>query len=80
MSTIKQTPLLEEIRIMLEAAIFHLSEGNLLDVEDLLRDAIGDVYEAITQIQGAREDAARMAGRVTLDTELLDMLAPKEGN
>jgi hypothetical protein len=78
MSTIKQIPLLEEIRIMLEAALFHLSEGNLLDVEELLGDAIGDTNEAITQIQGAREDAARMAGRVTLDTELLDMLAPKE--
>jgi hypothetical protein len=77
MRTNKQTPLLEEIRIMLEAATFHLSEGNLLDVEDLLRDAIGDVYEAIAQIQGAREDAHRMAGRVTLDTELLDMLAPE---
>ena len=63
---------------MLEAAIFHLSEGNLLDVEDLLRDAIGDVYEAIAQVQGAREDIARMSGHVALDTELLDMLAPNE--
>jgi hypothetical protein len=76
--TNKQTPLLEEVRIMLEAATFHLSEGNLLDVEDLLRDAIGDVYEAIAQIQGAREDAHRMAGRVALDTGLLDMLALNE--
>ena len=65
---------------MLEAATFHLSEGNLLDVEELLGDAIGDVYEAIAQVQGAREDAARMAGRVTLDTELLDLLAPEEAN
>jgi hypothetical protein len=80
MRTNKQTPLLEEIRIMLEAATFHLSEGNLLDVEELLGDAIGDVYEAIAQIQGAREDAHRMAGRVSLDTELLDMLAPEEVN
>jgi hypothetical protein len=78
MRTKNQTPILEEIRIMLEAAIFHLSEGNLLDVEDLLRDAIGDVYEAIAQVQGAREDIARMSGHVALDTELLDMLAPNE--
>jgi len=63
---------------MLEAALFHLSEGNLLDVEDLLGDAIENTYESIRQIQGAREDASRMAGRVALDTELLDMLAPKE--
>jgi len=63
---------------MLESALFHLSEGNLLDVEELLGDAIGDTYEAIRQVQGAREDAARMQGRVTIDTELLDMLAPKE--
>lgn len=55
MRTNKQTPLLEEIRIMLEAATFHLSEGNLLDVEDLLLDAIGDVYEAIAQNQGTNK-------------------------
>jgi len=78
MRTTKNTPLIEEVRIMLEAALFHLSEGNLLDVEDLLGDAIENTYESIRQIQGAREDASRMAGRVALDTELLDMLAPKE--
>jgi len=78
MRTTKNTPLLEEIKIMLEAALFNLEEGNLLDVEKLLGDALGDTYEAIRQVQGAREDAARMQGRVTVDTELLDLLAPKE--
>ena len=80
MRTTKNTPLLEEIRIMLEAAIFHLSKGNLLDVEELLGDAIGDTYEAIRQVQGAREDAHRVSGRVAVDTELLDLLAPKGNN
>lgn len=63
---------------MLEAATFHLSEGNTENVEELLSDATQNVYEAIAQIQGAREDAHRMTGRVALDTELLDMLAPEE--
>jgi DNA-directed RNA polymerase specialized sigma24 family protein len=76
----KRQPLLEEVRIMLEAAMYHHKEGNTEDAEELTNDALENVYEAIHQIQGAREDAFRMAGRVTLDTELLDMLAPKEGN
>lgn len=80
MRTNKQTPLLEEIRIMLEAAIFHIEENSTEDAHELIRDALANVYESIHQIQGAREDAHRMAGRVTLDTDLLDMLAPKETN
>ncbi len=63
---------------MLEAAMFHMSEGNKENVEELVSDAIENVYEAIHQIQGAREDASRMSGRVKLDTELLDLLAPDE--
>lgn len=78
MRTTKNTPLLEEVRIMLEAAIFHIEENSTEDAHELIRDALANVYESIRQIQGAREDAARMAGRVKLDTELLDMLAPDE--
>lgn len=53
------------------------------DKEDIrwnIEDALEAVQEAIRQIQGAREDAHRMAGRVSLDTDLLDMLAPEEAN
>jgi hypothetical protein len=71
----KPTPLLEEVRMNLEAAI-HVSEHPPYILEETLEL----VNEAIRQIQGAREDAARMAGRVTLDTELLDLLAPKEAS
>lgn len=62
---------------MLEAAIFHIEENSTEDAHELIRDALANVYESIYQIQGAREDAHRMAGRVTLDTELLSMLAPE---
>jgi len=47
-------------------------------VQIKLDEALALVNEAIRQIQGAREDAARMAARITIDTELLDLLAPKE--
>jgi hypothetical protein len=73
----KRQPLLEEVRIMLEAAIFHIEENSTEDAHELIRDALANVYESIHQIQGAREDAFRMAGRVTLDTELLSLLAPE---
>jgi hypothetical protein len=76
----KRQPLLEEVRIMLEAAIFHIEENSTEDAHELIRDALANVYESIHQIQGAREDAFRMAGRVTLDAELLNLLAPEEGN
>jgi hypothetical protein len=72
-----QTPLLEEIRIKLEACIFWAEEDPIAS-QELASEALETLEEAIRQIQGAREDAARMAGRVTLDTDLLDMLAPKE--
>lgn len=62
---------------MLEAAIFHIEENSTEDAHELIRDALANVYESIHQIQGAREDAHRMAGRVALDTELFDMLAPE---
>jgi histone H3/H4 len=73
----KRTPLLEELRITLEACIFW-AEQDAEKTQDLASEALELVEEAIQQIQGAREDAARMQGRVTIDTELLDMLAPKE--
>jgi len=43
-----------------------------------LKDAESALMEAIEQVQGAKEDAARMQGRVPVDTELLDLLAPDE--
>jgi len=58
---------------MLEAAMYHHKDGNIEDAEELTNDALENIYEAIHQIQAAREDAARMAG-------LLDLLALKEGN
>ena len=73
------TPLLEEIRIKLEACIFWAEEDPIAS-QELAQDALETLEEAIKCIQGAREDAHRMAGRVSLDTELLDMLAPKENN
>jgi cell fate regulator YaaT (PSP1 superfamily) len=73
----KREPLLEEVRIMLEAAIFHIEENSTEDAHELIRDALANVYESIKQIQGAREDAARMVGRVPVCTELYDMLAPE---
>jgi hypothetical protein len=79
MSTIKQIPLLEEIRIKLEAAVFWV-EKDAIKTQDLADEALALVNYAIDQIQGAREDAYRMGGRITLDTELLDMLAPKQNN
>ena len=67
---------------ILETALDSLDKAlHCRDNDDMrahIEDAAEDIKEAIRQIQGAREDAARMRGRVTIDTELLDMLAPKE--
>ena len=71
----KKQPLLESALESLETAL-HASDKQIAQWN--MEDAIQDIKEAIRQIQGAREDAARMAGRVTLDTELLDLLAPDE--
>jgi hypothetical protein len=73
----KTQPLLESALESLETAL-HARDKQTARWN--IEDAMQDIKEAIAQIQGAREDAARMAGRVTLDTELLDMLAPKEAN
>jgi hypothetical protein len=73
----KRQPLLEEVRIKLEAAVFW-AEQDAIKTQDLADEALALVNEAIAQIQGAREDAARMAGLVKLDTEILDLLAPDE--
>jgi len=73
----KTQPLLESVLESLETAL-HARDKQSMRWH--VEDAIQDIKEAISQIQGAREDAARMAGRVTLDTELLDLLAPKEAN
>ena len=79
----KKDPILSLALASIEAALMRAkydSKGAETLLTQDLQDAFCAVQEAIEQIQGAREDAARMAGRVTLDTELLDMLAPKEGN
>ena len=75
----KPDPILETVRIKLEATVFW-AEQDAIKAQDLADEALALVNEAIRQIQGAREDAARMAGRIILDTELLDMLAPKEAS
>lgn len=72
-----QTPLLEEVRIKLEACIFWAEEDPIAS-QELASEALETLEEAILQVQGAREDAARMAGRVTVDTDILDILAPRE--
>ena len=65
---------------MLEAAIFHIEENSTEDAHELIREALANVYESIKQVQGAREDAARVAGRVPVCTELFDMLALEEAS
>jgi hypothetical protein len=72
----KKEPILELARISLESALFHLEDKEGPSAQEI-ECALENINEAISQIQGAREDAHRMAGRVTLDTELLDMLAPE---
>jgi hypothetical protein len=72
-------PILELARISLESALFHLEDNESPSAQEI-ECALENIKEAIAQIQGAREDAHRMAGRVALDTELLDILAPEEAN
>lgn len=77
------TPILTSALASIDAALMrakHDSNGTETLLTQDLRDALGFILEAIEAVQGAREDAHRMAGRVALDTELLDMLAPKEAN
>jgi hypothetical protein len=77
----KKTPILTSALASIDAAMMrakHDSKGAETLLTQDLSDAMAFIIQAIEQIQGAREDAARMAGRVTLDTELLDMLAPDE--
>jgi hypothetical protein len=73
----KREPILETVRIKLEAAVFW-AEQDAIKTQDLADEALALVDEAIAQIQGAREDAARMAERIKMDTEILDLLAPDE--
>jgi hypothetical protein len=70
----KTQPLLESALESLETAL-HARDKQTARWN--IEDAMQDIKEAIAQIQGAREDAARMSGRVKLDTELLDLLAPE---
>jgi hypothetical protein len=73
------TPILTRALAFLEEARYYaksLEKDGLCELA--ITDAYSEIQNAISQIQGAREDAHRMSGRVTLDTELLDMLAPKE--
>lgn len=73
----KREPILELARISLESALFHLEDKESASAQEI-ECALENINEAIAQIQGAREDAHRMAGRVALDTELTDLLAPNE--
>jgi hypothetical protein len=71
-------PILGELQDRIQSCSFYARRGDSAICAELMEEALELVQEAIAQIQGAREDAARMSGRVTLDTELLDMLAPDE--
>jgi hypothetical protein len=76
----KKDPILSLALTSIDAAMMrakHDSKGVETLLTQDLSDAMAFILDAIAQIQGAREDAARMAGRVTLDTELLDLLAPE---
>ena len=77
------TPILTNALASIDSALMrakHESNGVETLLTQDLTDALSFIFEAIDAVQGAREDAHRMAGRVTIDTELLDMLAPKEAN
>jgi hypothetical protein len=77
------TPILTNALASVDAALMrakHESNGAETLLTQDLTDALRFILEAIETVQGAREDAHRMAGRVSLDAELLDMLAPEEAN
>jgi hypothetical protein len=76
MQTIKH-PILGELQDRIQSCSFYARQGDSAICVELMDEALELVQEAIAQIQGAREDAHRMAARVALDTELLDMLAPE---
>lgn len=75
------TPILTNALASIEAALMRAkyeSKGvDTLLTQDI-NDALGFILEAIEQVQGAREDAYRMAGRVPVCTDLYDMLAPDQ--
>ena len=76
-------PILTNALASIDSALMrarHESNGVETLLTQDLSDALAFVLQAIDAVQGAREDAHRMAGRVALDTELLDMLAPEEAN
>lgn len=66
-----KTPLLEEARIALHAALYFDDPDQRLD---LIGDALEAIEHAIGVVDASREDAHRMEGRVTVDTELHDQL------
>ena len=73
-------PILTNALASIDAALMrakHESNGVETLLTQDLTDALRFILEAIEAVQGAREDAHRMAGRVALDTDLLDMLAPE---
>ena len=75
------TPILTNALASIEAALMRAkyeSKGTETLLTQDLNDALGFILEAIEQVQGAREDAYRMAGRVPVYTELCDILAPDE--
>jgi hypothetical protein len=67
-----RTPLLTEVKIALEAALWHIKDNE--GVVDLMEDALRSLEAAIEAVNGAKEDAHRMEGRVNVDTDLLEEL------
>jgi hypothetical protein len=67
-----RTPLLTEVKIALEAALWHIKDNE--GVVDLMEDALRSLEAAIEAVNGAKEDAHRMKGRVNVDTDLLEEL------
>ena len=79
--SLMNTPILTSALASVDVALMrakHASKGMDTLLTQELEDALGFILEAIKQVQGAREDAFRMAGRVQVCTELYDILAPDE--
>lgn len=69
------TPLLTSALQSIRHAMDHAGDAAWCSMH--LEDAYAAIADAIEQVNGAREDAARMSGRVRMDTELLNILTPK---
>lgn len=73
-----RTPILSELKDRILSIRFYTQNGDSEYVLDLISEALDLIDQATEQVQGAREDAFRMAGRVQVCTELYDLLAPNE--